>query len=752
MLTVAPGLAQSVPDPGSAASQSEPAAAVGEDVESQSDSSISEVLPPVALEVPVAYPAGASGTAVVVLRLVVGMDGLVREPEVIVGDEPFATSAISATASWRFKPAQRGDRAVASKIQFEVRFDQQAVSDLPTEAPTQPATPQAIEPVKSAAVGRADAVIQTSVEAVVEGERPPATVSFSRAEARQVPGAFGDPFRAVEVMPGVAPILSGLPLFYVRGAPPGNVGEYVDEVRVPFLYHVFLGPSVIHPLLIERVSLYQGPYPANIGRVAGAAISADLRAPRRELGYGFSVGMFDAGAYAESPFASQRGNVFAAGRYSYLGALATAVTAQEFQFWNYQLLADYELTRRDNLSVLLFGGFDLFEDVDELAARRFHRADLRWDHSFSPETTSRLAVTLGTDSSDGLGAKVSAQSINARFRLRHRLAESAVLGTGLSFGYEAYDLEQDSRSFDFDQIRTLFPARNDSVAGGYTELHWQPEPAVTMTPALRVDFYKSGEDTSVAVEPRVTARFRVAQETAIVHGVGVAHQPPNYVTQAPGLRVAGLDGGLQRAIHTTSGVEQELPYEVTGSLALFHNVTFEATDPFSASQDLKLRPEEARKRPTARAYGAELSLKRALTRRFGAMLNYTLSRSTRTYDDYQTLSGADRTHVLNVAALYTLGANWRVGGRSVLYSGIPGRRTGGVRLYDQSRAHPFFRTDLQLERRFRIGPETYWSVVAEILNATASTETLRRLCGADGCEDVEVGPVFLPNVRVEGHF
>jgi hypothetical protein len=181
-------------------------------------------------------------------------------------------------------------------------------------------------------------------------------------------------------------------------------------------------------------------------------------------------------------------------------------------------------------------------------------------------------------------------------------------------------------------------------------------------------------------------------------------------------------------------------------------VTFDATDPFSASQDLKLRPEEARKRPLARSIGAEFSLRRALTRRFGAMFNYTLSRATRTYDEYETLSGADRTHVFNLAALYTLGANWRLGGRSVLYSGIPGRRTGGIRIYDQSRAHPFFRTDVQLERRFRVGRDAHWSVVAEILNATASTETLRRICGADGCEDVEVGPVFLPNLRVEGQF
>src|SRR5690606_31534459 len=91
----------------------------------------------------------------------------------------------------------------------------------------------------------------------VRGRRadPARTVSMSRAEVRQIPGAFGDPFRAVEMMPGVTPVVSGLPFFFIRGAPPGNVGYFLDGVRVPLLFHVGVGPSAIHPALIERVDL-----------------------------------------------------------------------------------------------------------------------------------------------------------------------------------------------------------------------------------------------------------------------------------------------------------------------------------------------------------------------------------------------------------------------------------------------------------------------------------------------------------------
>src|SRR4051812_37876609 len=88
-----------------------------------------------------------------------------------------------------------------------------------------------------ARVARAD---DAPEDVMVRGQRgapgSDASESLARAEVRQLPGAFGDPFRAVEAMPGMTPVISGLPYFYVRGAPPGNVGYYFDGVRVPYLF------------------------------------------------------------------------------------------------------------------------------------------------------------------------------------------------------------------------------------------------------------------------------------------------------------------------------------------------------------------------------------------------------------------------------------------------------------------------------------------------------------------------------------
>src|SRR5258706_13448992 len=146
--------------------------------------------------------------------------------------------------------------------------------------------PAALPPAESAYVAaapeaaRADAAASSAapLEVTVQGQRPraaPDVEVITRSSARGLPGGFGDPLRAVESEPGVTPIVSGLPYFFVRGAPPASVGIFIDGIEVPLLYHAFFGPSVIHPGLFERVDFYKGAAPASYGRYAGAIIATE---------------------------------------------------------------------------------------------------------------------------------------------------------------------------------------------------------------------------------------------------------------------------------------------------------------------------------------------------------------------------------------------------------------------------------------------------------------------------------------------
>jgi hypothetical protein len=715
------------------------------------------VTPPRVIAADVVYPGGATGAASVLLELVVDRQGAVSAARVVEGEEPFASAAASGALSFRFEPARRDGQPVPARIRFELRF-------APPQPPLIPALPaESTPPTEAPRVSLPEPATSGQVtEVQVFGASAPGAVSISQAEVRMMAGVLGDPFRAVSTLPGVSQLVTGLPVFFVRGAPPGNLGFLVDGVRVPLLFHAFLGPAVIHPKMIERIELYAGGYPASFGRFAGGVVNADLVQPRGDFNAEWSVRLVDAGAFVDIPFAGGRGNVMLAGRYSYTALVLSLLSDLTLDYWDYQVLASYDLTSRDTVSVFAFGAYDYASTPPDQAldqtpqdgenAVLFHRVDLRYDRRLGDASKLRAALTLGTEGTRGGQGVVRDRLGGARLELSTQLGDPVLLRAGVSANLDRYELDLDPATENFLDVQALFPGRTDFVIGAYADLVIAAAPGVSVTPGLRVDRYTSQGNVAVGISPRLAASFRVTRQVSIEHAIGIADQPPNFVPGVPGVAVAGLPGGLQRSVQTSAGVRTELPWSITGTTTLFNNAYFSLTDPFGQTQDLDLDADEAEVRSVGHALGLELSLVRPMTRGFGASLAYTLSRSTRSYERIRTLAGYDRPHVLNLGASLDLGRRWLASARSVLYSGVPGSRTlGERRLFDQSRARPFFRLDLRLEKRFVLSPSAWWSVTAEIMNASLSSEVLRRPCEPT-CIDDEVGPIVLPSLGVLGQF
>jgi hypothetical protein len=734
----AAGSAAPSPDSAASADQSTPEPAPG-----------AEVSPPRSLSAPLSYPSGASGTAHVFLELVVERDGSVGSAQVVFGLEPFASAAVASAREFRFEPARRNGQPVPARIRIEVVY-----------------TPSPSVPVAESAAGTAPALAPPSAQVLqvqVLAEARPGAQGLSSAEARILPGAFGDPFRAVMVLPGISPLVTGLPVFYVRGSPPGNLGFFVDGVRVPLLFHALLGPAVIHPRLLERTELYAGGYPASLGRFAGGVVTADLSEPRGKFNGEWSVRLIDAGLFLDVPFAGGKGNLIVAGRYSYTALLISLLSNAKLDYWDYQVLASYDLSPRDRLSVFSFGAYDFLggQEPDPMQASTvgdgdsallFHRLDLRYDHVYSENTRLRAAATLGVDETRGAQGRVRDRLDGARLEFSSRLGSSVRVRAGADLGSDSYNLKLDPNTEHYLDVVTLFPTHTDFVVGGYADLTLALAPGVIVTPGVRVDHYTSQGHGELGVSPRVSASFRVHRDVTIEHAIGIADQPPNFVPGVPGVAVAGLPGGLQRSVQTSAGVRAELPASFQGRATLFQNMFLHLTDPFGQTQDLRLDSDQARIRSLGHAYGLELWLQRPLTRRFGAILSYTLSRSTRSHGRVHTLSAYDRTHVLNLGGSYELGAHFLASAQAVLYSGVPGsRNVGQVRVFDAPRAPPFFRTDLRLEKRFLLASGGYWSIFAEVMNATLSREVLRRPCERT-CKNDYVGPIFLPSLGASGQF
>ena len=713
------------------------------------------IVPPRILSSPaVAYPPGASGDAVVILTLTINADGGVRSAKATESKEPFSPAAERAALTWTFQPATRGGRAVASVVHFEVSFIEPHLQAVPDEL-VHNAEPDEKAPQKPQARSAAPN-IAPAIEIEVLGARlAPAVSSFSRAEVRQLPGAFGDPFRAIEALPGVTPIVSGLPFFYVRGAPPGNVGYFLDGVRVPYLYHVGLGPSIVHPGMVERVDLYPGGYPASFGRFAGGIVSGETTAPRSDLHGEANLRLIDAGAMAEGGFANGRGTVLLGGRYSYAAALVSLLAPNvALAYHDYQARVTYDITENDRVTAFSFGSYDLVGQnknniLNVLFGSEFYRADLRYDHRFSEATTIRTDVILGWDQTRIADQRNSRDKmLGLRTELHHHFSDELLLRSGVDATIDGYTADQktyaDPEAPDTIRFNNIFPPRTDLALGAFSDVVWNPTSRVEVTPGARVDLYSSGGATALSFDPRISARFKVTDKFRIVHAYGLAHQPPSFVVPIPGLSPGKLRGGLQSSWQTSAGVEVDLPAETTATATLFHNAFFKMSDALGVRGAVD-NPLD--RRSTGTAIGFELFVHRRLTKRLGGYVSYTLSRSTRSIDGYTFPSSFDRTHVASAAVAYDLGRRWRAGSRLVFYTGVP-KSLSSDDLITVPQAHPprdppFYRVDVRLEKRWQITRKAWVSFVFEVLNATLSKETFG---------STSIGPVTIPSIGLEAGF
>jgi TonB family protein len=759
----------------------------------------------------VPYPNGANGNSVVVLDLTIEKDGTVSSAVVTEGTAPFAEPARQAVLAWRFAPARRGGTPVVARIRARVEFHQ-AVQNAPPGA----ALPPGQGPPSTTSGTVQTATPESFTEVTVHGTRREfGQTTLSATDVREMPGAFGDPFRAIEALPGVVPLTSGIPFFYIRGAPPNDNGYYVDGIRVPLLFHVGVGEGVIHPALIDHVDFYPGPAPARYGGFAGATIAGQTREPATTARGEVSLRAIDAGALVEVPIDDGRFTVLAAGRYGYPGPILGAITSSvALDYWDYQTRATWRMTDHDTLGVFAFGSHDYLarqmETTDVTTGRSssslqeelvsdFHRLDLRWDHSFdSGDGHTRVAATVGHDSQGAAPTYATNGSAATRFEIEARLSPSVRVRGGADARYDDYGFKQGAVvPGGTDNPSTANPPPTNVNWGAHADVVWRIAPRVEIVPGVRFDVFRStrviapGATSEMitivpAFDPRLSARVPLADSVAWLSTVGLAHQYPTlrvgsvppYEIAVPGFPFGGSQ--LQTVAQASQGIEVALPADFTGTVTGFLSGWSGLTDltancvQISPPDGPRLCPDD---QPVhGRTYGLELLVRRPLSKRLTGWLSYTLSRSTREAH-FVTASGNeatativgdyDRTHVLNVMGAYDLGLRWRFGARFVFFSGLPysdhfpPEQGFPLPPLNDQRFPPFYRADVRLEKRWSLGNERSLAFVAEVQNVTLSKEarsydcSVRQIGSAPlsmACRVSTLGPITLPSVGVEAFF
>jgi TonB family protein len=741
------------------------------------------LLPPRLLEdAPAAWPEGlAGGGGEVQLELLVDATGQVAEVKVAVpAAEPRLTeAALAAAPRLRFTPATLGGVPTPVRLPFVYRFEPPAAPRVPEArvegevraqgtrrpladaallvdgADTPAATTDAeghftlaLEPgahrVDVRAPGHQPLTVQETLasgqalqvvyrlqplvvnpyETVVRDDRPRTEVtriSLHEQEIREVPGTLGDPFRVVMLMPGVGSLASGISYPVVRGSQPAATGFFLDGVRIPLLYHLLLGPAVVHPDFLDTVDFYPGTPPVRLGRLLGGAVEGRLSRPREDRFHATAYAdLLNSGGFVEMPIASTGTSLSVAGRVSY-SALLIALTANTIGsanagrvragFWDYQARIEQKVGQGRLRLFALGSSDDVGVEPGQMEAStgggvlsRFHRVDLRGTHPLAGGE-GELGLTLGTDALGLSGEERASRppsnaleiqrvgeyslrqaSIAARALWRrrvsdawdvelggdveHRRSATVLTGTALPPGWRPGD-------DDADPFKK--PSAVATFSGLYASATWRPTERWTLVPGVRLDAYHLVPgSTFTAVEPRLTVRHALTDSLTLKGGAGLFHQPPTVLLHIPALDTAGLRYGLQSGAQLDVGAEWRAAEGLELSADAFYNplrraVEFDVADVLEARRRGALSSED----PSASgyAYGLELMARHPLGRDWFGWVSYSFLQSKRRVlvsrigDDNRVLERVEATvpfafeqaHVLNAALNYKLGAHWTVG-------------------------------------------------------------------------------------------
>jgi hypothetical protein len=598
---------------------------------------------------------------------------------------------------------------------------------------------------------------------------PPAPAPGSREvpldTARDLPGAFGDPLRILDSLPGTVPIASAVPYVYVRGAPPAAVGYVYDNIPLPQLFHGVFGRSVIHPRILGPVTLFAGVPPARYGRRAGGLVLAEGVEPKRKFSSELELGLIDLGAYVETPVG--KGTLTMSGHIGY-PKLAIAIAESlgiinpgtSFNYYDGQVRYRVPLGARDRFEVLWLGSYDnanlpgLSNDPRAGASRvEFHRVETRLVHRLQRGEIG-TALRFGYDySSLGNALDVKATTFGPRFWTELRLGQHAVrIGGDIYTSVGSVRDGPGSLATPEGDIQVSLPLFSNSPArnqgGVYAQTTLRTSERTHLDLGARFDYWSTAGKLDLAFDPRARFVLNPTEKLELHAAAGMGHQPAVFMLPLPGLTEVAVSQGLASSIQSEVGVGYALPQHLSIQLQGFYH-----------QYDGLLLPElvtdgivpENPPLVSANAYGGELFLKRELDQRLAGWISYTLAWAEA--DSGPDVIGKfkpdfDVRHVINTVLQWRIGRGFELG---VRFSARSGRLIEQLNPRYSQRLPWFVRTDARIGYRWK-GRFANMLAYFEWLNMLVRNEYLDADCLLGTCRAAAAPAISIPNVGIRAEF
>jgi hypothetical protein len=546
--------------------------------------------------------------------------------------------------------------------------------------------------------------------------------SIDAQAARHHAGGADDPLIATLNVPGVARSPGGLGLMSLRGGNPNETGYYLDGHPVPRAFHVVPIAGVVSPPMVDRVELSPGNYGPGYGSFSGGLIQIMSREGRRDGVHGQAhVDLFDLGAAMEAPVGP--GSVHFGLRRSHLDAVVRAAEGVTGPtgillptYWDYLGRFDIPVRTGHRLTVRALGAGDRLRgrgpdpvpgespNLFEFSSS-FHRFDLDYRVSDGGWRVL-LSPSLRLDSSrieQEYLIRRDANVFSGRAEVENDVRKWLTVQVGSDIVYERWRRRErvvnqfGGDLLDPDQLQT-----DDKLRGEQLRLGLWLAPALrfrgwSIVPSLRMNLFSYASRQLLRFDPRLDVRGVVHPKVELFARLGLFSTPvvlssgglgANLITNngtafggvadVPDYLIAYFDPGIQgeirngsagvaRTVQASTGVEAQLPWELTLRSTVFWREVLPTTVPLITEVG-GMEITTSRRR----AMGVEVLLKRALGSRVDGWIGYTLL-SARVQRDGQDWLPAqfDQRHNFVMLASVALPRGFRFGARFRVVSGNP---------------------------------------------------------------------------------
>ncbi len=644
------------------------------------------------------------------------------------------------------------------------------------------------------------------LEATVIGKaekRDDTTRSLKTEQFLTLPGAGGDPVKAVQNLPGVARSVGGTSQVIIQGSSPRDTSYLIDDQNVPLVFHFGGLTSVITPEAIGQVDYLSAGYGPEYGRALGGLIGLRTRQPDAERVKGFVfVDTAKAGGLIEGPMGGES-SYWLTGRYSHLGLILRAVLKDQEQFdltvapsfADAAGLARARLSDTDEFRVLAVASHDQLEFLLKAPLRSdpavrgnfrnetsFYRLIPQWVRARPSGATTRVSAGLGQDfiRVDVGGNFFDLETWTVSQRAEHEWSPAprwtSVLGVDNEFVHadvglrlpNVHDAGGVSDPISAGDLQSRSARSDSALAGAYWRNTIKPEGSKwTFSPSARVDHFSATDETIPA--PRLSARF---DENEFVHwraAGGLYAQPPEPQETDPEIGNSSVKAPL--SWHATLGREQDFRRGSSRGWTLGTGAFYRLFDRLviassrTVARDGVIAPERYNNEGRGDAYGAELLLRADLAP-YAGWVSYTLSRSTRREPGSARFPFEfDQTHNLNLVGARDFENNWKLSARARFVTGNPRTPiTGGVFDADNDvylpvrgaffsrRSPPFFQVDLRVDKKWIHETWILWAYL-DVQNVTNHRNQEGVRYAYDYSRETRVtGLPVLPTFGVRGDF